>query len=307
MTDGPDGFSMMRFTRRTLPLLGLRDFEAAARNGSFASAAAELGVTSGAVSQQVRALEDRIGVRLFERRPQSLVPTETADTLLPAVSGALDMLERLLSRLSRPNPHDALTVAMPASFAMGWFLPHLAEFRSRYPRIEIFPRSSNSLLSPSLEGVDAAFCHGRAGWARFDCVFLFRDEVVPLCSPGYLALHPGAPRRTTVAEYTILVSETAPDLWAEWRTEYSMSEPDNNTLTFDDDGLVIQAALNGLGIALVDRHLAATYVQDGRLIKALDVPVWEPGTGWYLVFDETRRGEEGLTALLDWMLDASAS
>ena len=81
----------MAFTRRTLPLLGLRDFEAAARSGSFAAAATELGVTPGAVSQQVRTLEERIGVRLFERRPQSLVPTDAANALLPTITDALNV------------------------------------------------------------------------------------------------------------------------------------------------------------------------------------------------------------------------
>ncbi len=241
----------MVFTRRTLPLLGLRDFEAAARSGSFAAAATELGVTPGAVSQQVRTLEERIGVRLFERRPQSLVPTEAANALLPMVTDALNTLEMVLGRLAAPQARSALTLAMPAPFAMGWFLPRLEDFRVRNRRIEVFPRSSSSLLQPSTEGVDAAFCHGPAGPA------------------------------------------------------VGWDRPADTVLAFGDDGLVMQAALNGLGVALLDRNLAYTYLHDGRLVSAFAAPAWERGTAWYLVFEEARRDEESMTALLDWVLDAA--
>lgn len=293
----------MKFTRRSLPLLGLRDFEAAARGGSFAAAAAELGVTPGAVSQQVRALEDRIGVRLFERRPQSLLPTEAADILLPTLTGALDLLEGVLARLSAPHPRSALSVAMPASFAMGWFLPRLQDFRTRYPRIELFPRSSSSLLLPSVEGVDAAFCHGRAGWGALDCAFLFSDEVAPLCSPRYLAAHAFTEGNAGgLNGHTILASQTAPELWPEWQAATAEISSPETVLTLGGDGLVIQAALNELGIALLDRHLASGYLHEGRLVSAFATPVWRRGTAWYLVFEEARREEESVTALLDWML-----
>ena len=296
----------MVFTRRTLPLLGLRDFEAAARSGSFAAAATELGVTPGAVSQQVRTLEERIGVRLFERRPQSLVPTDAANALLPAVTDALNTLETVLGRLAAPQARSALTLVMPAPFAMGWFLPRLEDFRVRNRRIEVFPRSSSSLLQPSIEGVDAAFCHGRAGWGHLDCAFLFKDALMPLCSPRYLAASSTAGRDGEAAgRHTVLASDTAPELWPEWQRAVGWDRPADTVLTFGDDGLVMQAALNGLGVALLDRNLAYTYLHDGRLVSAFAAPTWERGTAWYLVFEEARRDEESMTALLDWVLDAA--
>ncbi|MGO8919620.1 MAG: LysR substrate-binding domain-containing protein [Stellaceae bacterium] len=293
--------------RRTLPLLGLRDFEAAARGGSFAAAAMELGVTPGAVSQQVRSLEDRIGVRLFERRPQSLVLTEAAKALLPTLSSALDTIEAALTRLSSPRPRSTLTLAMPAPFAMGWFLPRQRNFHARYRRIEIVPRSSSRLLQPGIEGVDAAFSHGRAGWRDLDCAFLFNDALVPLCNPQYLEgrSNPG-PGSGDLAGHTVLASETAPDLWSKWQNATTKGRPPESIMTFGDDGLVMQAALNGLGIALLDRHLADGPLREGRLVAPFDVPAWERGTAWYLVFEEARRHEESMTALLDWLLDEIA-
>jgi DNA-binding transcriptional LysR family regulator len=286
-----------------LPLLGLRDFEAAARAGSFAAAATELGVTPGAVSQQVKSVEERTGVRLFERRPQSLVLTDAGRTLLPALSSAFDTMENALARISPPRPHSALTLAMPAAFAIGWFLPRLKQFHVRYPRIQILPRNSSGLLEPSIDGADAAFRHGRAGWGALDCTFLFNDTLMPLCSPSYIeACAASNASGDTLSGHTILVSEGTPELWSEWQVAIPGSVLPENVRTFGDDVLLMQAALNGLGIALLDRHLASEYLQETKLIAPFGFHSWEPGTGWYLVYDEMRRDEQGIAALVEWLL-----
>jgi DNA-binding transcriptional LysR family regulator len=286
--------------RRTLPLLGLRDFEAAARGGSFSAAAMELGVTPGAISQQVKLLEDRMGVRLFERRPQSLILTEAGKTLLPLLTGALDSIEGAVARLSLAQGSVALTLAMPAIFAFGWFLPRMRTFHESYRRFELIPRSSGHLLQPDIEGVNAAFRYGRAGWGRLGCIFLFVDALVPLCSPQYLL---GAgPADRTMAGHTLLVSETSPDIWSRWRQHTAMGGGAENVMMFGDDTLVVQAAINGLGVALLDRNLLSGFLRDGQLVSLLDVPAWKRGSGWYLVFDESRRDDEGLTAVIDWLI-----
>jgi DNA-binding transcriptional LysR family regulator len=292
--------------RRNFTLSGLRDFEATARTGSFAAAAAELGVTAGAVSQQVRALEERIGVRLFERGPRSLLPTDAAKALLPTLTDAFDALETALARIPAHQARRSLTVAMPAPFAMGWFLPQLADFRSRYRYIELMARCSSGLLQPSLEGVDAAFSHGRAGWGSLDCVFLFNEALLPLCSPHYLAsLSRNGLDDDAASEHTILTSDATPGLWAEWRTAMGRNRSSGTVLTLGDDGLVLQAALNGLGVALLDGNMALGYLHSGRLVRAFAMPAWERGTAWYLVFEEARRDEESMSALLDWVLDVA--
>ena len=206
----------MSASRRTLSLAGLRDFEAAARTGSFVSAGLELGVSASAVSQQVKLLEERLGVRLFDRRPQSLSVTAAGTKLLATLTSAFDLIELSLANVAL-RPKNRLTLAMPAAFAVSWFLPRMQRFRTSYPSFEIIPRSSGGVLQPSVEGVDASIRHGRAGWGNLECRFLFNDALLPLCSPQYIERSLAAGLKvSTLAGHTLLVSETGPTLWQDW-------------------------------------------------------------------------------------------
>jgi LysR family glycine cleavage system transcriptional activator len=157
-------------TRKLPPLGGLRAFEAAARHSSFAAAAAELGVTPGAVSQQVKALEDHLGVILFERRPQSLVLTAAGRGYAAPLSDAFDAIAAATRRLVPARRRTVLTLVMPTVFAVGWLLPRLDRFQAAHPAIELRLRSSHRTAAPGIEGVDAAIRHGRAGWGDATCV-----------------------------------------------------------------------------------------------------------------------------------------
>jgi LysR family glycine cleavage system transcriptional activator len=290
----------MKPVRRPQLLIGLADFEAAARCGSFASAAIELGVSASAVSQQVKQLEDRLGVRLFDRRPQSLSVTPPGEKLLATLTSAFDLIESSLSVLQPPQ--ERLTLSMPAVFAANWFLPRMTSFRENYPRFEVVPRSSGNLLTPGLEGVSLAICYGRAGWGNLDCRFLFGEALVPVCSPGYLNEGVEAMGEPPFAGHRMLVCEARPTLWMEWASATQLEIVDGNLTTFGDDLLVVQAAINGHGIALLDCNLVSRQLNSGQLVALANMPRWETGEGWHLVFEERIQTEEGFTALIDWLL-----
>jgi LysR family transcriptional regulator, glycine cleavage system transcriptional activator len=278
-------------------LIGLRDFEAAARSGSFAAAGLELGISASAVSQQVKSLEAHLGTLLFDRKPQSLSLTTPGRKLMIALTSAFELIDNSLSTF-RP-PQETMLLPMPAIFAASWFLPRMKNFRTSYRRFEVVPRSSGALREPSPAGASACVRYGRAGWHDLDCRFLFNEIVCPMCSPAYLKerLAGKAP------EYpSILVSEDRLGVWDDWARATKGLLNATNVSVFGDDLLVVQAAMNDHGLALLDRNLLSRQLALGHLVELPDMPRWETGEGWYLAFEERGQMEEGLVALMDWLL-----
>lgn len=283
---------------RKLPPLGaLRAFEAAARHASMVGAAAELGVTPGAISQQVKLLEAHLGAALFERRPQSLSLTASGRSYAAPLSDAFDAIAAATGRLVPRQGRSVLTLAMPALFAIGWLLPRLERFHAAHPGIKLRILSSHHQPAPAIAGIDAAIRHGRAGWGAESCVYLFNDALLPLCSPAYLPA-----RIPPFAGHVLLAAETAPEAWPEWRAAIGAEDEPAGMLHFGDDGLTLQAAENGLGVALLDRHLAAEKLRQGRLVAATHQPPLVRGTAWYLVAPAARSEEAPFKALAQWLL-----
>jgi len=229
--------------------------------------------------------------------------TASGKKLLATLTSAFDLIELSLANIA-VQPKNRLTVAMPAAFAVSWFLPRMQRFRTNYPSFEIIPRSSGGELQPSVEGVDASIRHGRAGWGNLDCRFLFNDALLPLCSPQYLQVSAAAGLKSnSLHGHQLLASETNPDLWQGWPGYNGAPDGLSYLSRFGDDSLVIQAALNGHGVALLDCNLLSELMTRGQLAPLAGFDKWIRGTGWHLVFEESRQHEEILTALLDWILD----
>jgi LysR family glycine cleavage system transcriptional activator len=285
-------------SRRLPSLGGLRAFEAAARLGSFVAAADELAVTPGAVSQQVKALEARLGLALFERRPQALVLTPAGRDYAPALAAAFDAIAAATRRLVPPAEQARLACAVPASFATFWLLPRLARFEAAHAGIEFALLNTSRRADPTLDGADAAIRHGRAGWREPYCVYLFTEALVPVATPGL------AGASDPLAEgASLLEAEGAPERWALWSAVMDRPVRPRRRLMLADDGLVIQAALNGVGAALVDRHLVEPALREGRLVLLDPRPAWRPGTAWYLVHDAPTRP---VAAFVEWLLEECA-
>jgi LysR family transcriptional regulator, glycine cleavage system transcriptional activator len=286
------------------PLNGLRAFEAAARLGSFAAAAAELGVTPGAVSQQVRAFEARLGALLFERRPQSLAPTEAARALLPVLTEALDTIAASLLRLKGSATAAApLRLASPAGFAAGFLLPRLDRFQRRAPGVALTLTATERLIEPGSD-IDATIRFGRAGWrGELGCDFLFVDRRIPVCSPRYVQSHPvSGGAAEALAGHTLLEALSQPEDWADFFGVSGIVTASTRRLSFGDERLAAEAAARGLGVALLDRALIADQLASGSLVAPLAPAEMLRGTGWFLVYRAVA-ASDALQQFRAWLLD----
>jgi len=291
--------------RRFLPPLnGLRAFEAAARLGSFAAAGNELGVTPGAVSQQVRGLEERLGVLLFERRPQSLAPTGPARALLPVLTEALDAIAAAARRVrAAADAVTPLRLACPAGFA-AWLLPRLDRLQQRAPGVALTLTATERLIEPGTEDIDAVIRFGRAGWSgALACDFLFADRRIPVCNPRYAQRQPIlAGSADPLAGHTLLEALSQPEDWPDWLSWSGGAAAAARRLSFGDERLTADAASRGLGIALCDRALVADLIVAGTLVAPLDPLELVRGTAWFLVYPAA--SGEAVAALRAWLLDA---
>lgn len=290
---------------RLPPLNGLRAFEAAARLGSFAAAGEELGVTPGAVSQQVRALEARLAAVLFERRPQSLVPTAAARALLPVLTEAFDAIAAAARRLQgAAAAATPLRIASPAGFAAGFLLPRLDRFQQRAPGVALTLTATERLIEPGGDGFDAAIRFGRAGWrGDLACDFLFADRRVPVCSPRYAQSRPVAAGAADPLEgHTLLEALSQPEDWPDWLRWTGAAAAGGRRLAFGDERLAAEAAARGLGIALSDRTLVADLLVAGTLVAPLAPAEMVRGTAWFLVYRQAEAGD-ALAQFRTWLLD----
>jgi LysR family glycine cleavage system transcriptional activator len=290
--------------RRLPPLNALRAFEAAARRASFLSAAHELSVTPSAVSHQVKALEDWAGMPLFVRDGRAVVPTEAAQKFLPAVSAAFDQIALATRKLRAADPGQGwLTVAMMPSFAAKWLVPRLPAFRSAHPQIDLWIATFEPPSGELAPDVDVAIRYGKGDWPGLTATLVLSEEIFPVCAPALAARlrTPG-----DLASQTLLHDELRED-WAMWLAAAGVAGIDSHRGPgFDDSGLLIQAAIEGLGVALARSALVDDDLADGRLIKPF--PLGLPAAAaYYLVHPAGAETLPKVKAFRDWLLGEAQS
>lgn len=289
-----------------LPSLnGLRAFEAAARHLSFTRAAAELNVTQTAISHQIKRLEDELGVRLFARQNRSLALTPQARDYLPLVRAAFDDLRLATERLVRKDGGKVLTVSTMASLAAKWLLPRLAAFQELHPEIDVRITTSNSLVDFAKEDVDAAIRYGRGHWPGVRAEWLMRDELFPVCSPALLKGRKPLRSPEDLAHHTLLHSSYDDD-WRLWLTAAGLpvSISKQRGVSFDLIFMTLQAAMDGLGVAIG----RTSYVQDdiakGRLVVPFQITL-PVDAGYYLVAPDGRAEPHKLLMFRSWLKAAA--
>ena len=290
---------------RLPPLNGLRAFEAAARHLSFKEAARELLVTPGAVSLQIKNLEDDIGQKLFHRVNRSIKLTDHGRLLLPAVSDAFRGIADALARLRTDNADGPLTVSVLPSFAVKWLVPRLGRFRARHPQIDVRISASPRFVNFDVEDVDLAIRHGMGHWSGLSTVWLMPGDLFPVCSPDLL--RNGAPLRTPqdLRFHTLLHTETR-DEWPLWLRMHGVTGIDPlRGPSFSDDGMVVQSAIEGQGVALGRSVLVTEDLQRGRLIKPFDLSM-PSALAYYLVCPEAHEHRPKIAAFRAWILEESA-
>jgi LysR family transcriptional regulator, glycine cleavage system transcriptional activator len=291
-------------TGRLPSLNGLRAFEAAARHLSFTQAASELNVTQTAISHQIKRLEQELGIRLFVRQNRALALTPEAREYLPGIRAAFNDLRLATDRLLRRDDDHALTVSTLASFAAKWLLPRLAAFQEAHPGIDVRITTSTKLVDFQSENIDAAIRYGRGQWPGLRADWLMADELFPVCSPNLLRSNKPLKCPEHLRDHVLLHTSNAnSDDWRLWLTAAGL--PPNLSrqpgVTFDLIFMTIQAAIDGIGVAMG----RTSYVQDdiakGRLVVPFQITL-PADAGFYLISPEGRADSPKLSAFRNWLL-----
>jgi LysR family glycine cleavage system transcriptional activator len=291
--------------RRLPPLNALRAFEAAARHMNFSRAAEELSVTPGAVSQQIQNLEDYVGAALFKRTPKGLLLTDAAQTALPALREAFDRLGEAASMLTAAVDGRRVTVSAAPSFAAKWLVPRLGRFETAHPEVDVWLSAGMELVDFANGEVDIAIRYGAGRYPGLEVVKLMTETVIPVLSPELLAerhlltpddlahhilLHDGSPD----------ADDSCPD-WAMWLTARGIKGVDGGRgPRFNQSSLVIEAAMNGRGVALAKRALAQADIDAGRLVAPLQINT-AVDFAYYVVHPKAKGRLPQVKAFVKWI------
>ena len=296
-----------------LPLLGLRAFVEVGRAGSMKTAACRLGVTSGAVSQQVKLLERRLGRTLFERHNRAVRLTEDGKRLLDDVADAFVRIEEAVEAIRQDQVHDrsTLTVSTTASFAATWLVPRLGRFTARHRRIEVRVLTTPELV-PFGGGpgyADLAIRHGLGRWPGVEAVHLLQPRLVPVGNTRLLADGPPIRCPEDCLNYPLLQDPMAVD-WRLWLQALGANHRDPRSIRgtrFSDATLLARAAIAGQGLALLRDTYVADDIASGRLEIAIVAP-WPAEFAYYIA---TRPGSERrnpqIARFKEWLLQEAAS
>lgn len=285
---------------RVLPLLGLRAFAETARRGSIKAAAEVMGVTPGAVSQQVKLLEDRLGVALFVRDSRSLHLTPEGARLHAPLVRAFDQIEQALDELARSPTREILTVSTLPSLAATWLVPRLGRFTARHPAIDVDVSATARVVDLARERIDVAVRHGLGHYPGLRVLRLMSPRLVPVGSPDLLD---GGPPLTVPADclrLPLLQDEDRAD-WTLWLRAHGIEdERAAHGPSFADDYLRLRAAMAGQGLALVRDVYIRDELAAGRLRLAFDLP-WPTAFAYYVVMRPELADTPKVRAFVDWL------
>ena len=280
----------------------LQAFECAARHGSFTRAAVELNLTQSAISRQIRALEAQLGVNLFERVRKRVVLSASGRALLPDVSRMLGQMEEVVLRaMASSDGTSVLSVAALPTFASRWLLPRLPDFARRHPRVTLNIASRSEPFDMAADAFDVAIHYGQPIWAHATCTYLCGEIIVPVASADLIASHAiEAPQ--DLARRPLLHLATRPKLWAEW---FEMNgggwKQAYHGHRFDQFNMIIEAAVAGLGFALLPKYLIEQELASATLQIVLDRPM-STDNSYYVVLPEGRQETPMALEFQDWLL-----
>ena len=289
------------------PLNALKAFESAGRHLSFTRAAAELNVTPGAVSHQVKALEELLKVRLFHRLTRALRLTDAGQAALLTISQGFDQLALGVEQMRAHCESGVLTISVSPSFGALWLVPRLEKFRSRHPDIEIRIDGTDRLVDLRRDNADVAIRYGPGGYngVRVDC--LFSQVNTPVCSPALLTgehplNQPGDLRHHTLLHVDWKDAEAS---WRMWLLAAGLHDVDpTRGPHFSMETMALQAALDGHGVALIGDVLVADDLATGRLLRPFDLSMSTPlSFAYYLLSGIDSAEQPRVEAFRNWLLE----
>ncbi len=279
----------------------LMAFDAAARSGSFTHAAKELNLTQGAISRQISALEKQLDIPLFTRKGKTVQLTEAGDIYAKEISSALQAIRNAsLNAISAPLGR-VINFSILPTFGMRWLMPRFPEFQKQNPQITVNFSTNVSTFDFSQENIHAAIHFGEADWGDADCTFLMHEDAIPVAAPSFVSKGK-AMRPEDIAILPLLHLDTRPLAWQDWLTQNHGEGPKANGMVFEQWALVIQAAIVGMGAALVPRFLTEAELEKGDLIPLSKTPLVST-SGYYFVTPKNRSNYAPALALKKWLKD----
>jgi len=300
--------------RRLPPLAALRAFDAAARHLSFKQAAEELNVTPAAISQQIRALEEDVGVRLFRRLPRALELTEAGRAAAPILGEGFARLAEAAGAMRAAVPSRTITVSAAPSFAAKWLVPRLERFGERYPDYDVRLDASDALADFSGDGVDVALRYGRGRYPGLVAERLMAETTAPVCSPALIERGPPLATPSDLRHHRLLhvvwrMEQEAAPSWRMWLRAAGVTDVDTSRgAQFSNDSLAVQAAIEGQGVALGNGVLVEADIAAGRLLLPFaEAEAQDTRFCYYLVYPEDRAAEPRVAAFRDWLFEEAAA
>lgn len=294
-------------SKRLPPLNALRVFDSAARHLSFTKAAEELFVTQAAVSHQIKTLEEFLGLKLFRRRNRSLLLTEEGQSYYLDIKEIFSSINEATRKLLARSAKGALTVSLSPSFAIQWLVPRLSGFNQAYPGIDVRIQAVDREEDKLADDVDVAIFYGRGNWSGLRTDRLYAEYLIPVCAPTLLT---GEKPLKTPADlvYHTLLHDTSRRDWQAYVRQLEMQNQINvqQGPIFSHSSMVIQAAVHGQGVALVNNVMARSEIESGRLVRPFqDVLVSK--NAFYLVCQDSQAELGKIAAFRQWILSQAAN
>ena len=287
--------------RRLPPLNALRAFEVAARLGSFSAAAAELGVTHGAVSRQVAALEAWFGHRLFVRAGRSIALSGTGRTFATEVSGIFDRLAEAAAKHGPASELAIVRVSAPATFAMRWLIPRLARFHDAHPGTQVEVATTVTFADGLRGGYDLAIRRGPKTWDRHHATRFLEETDTVIASPNLLAHRP-LRALSELAGHTLLSTETRPGDWPDWLTAAGLGlVSEARFMRLDHFFVTLQAASDGLGLAVGPFPVLDADVAARRFVTPFPA-IRVPRESYYALVPDDADKTRSLRAFVRWLV-----
>lgn len=289
-------------------LAALRTFEAAARHLSFTKAAAELNLTQSAVSRHIRSMEGYLGVLLFERIRQRIVLTEAGRSYARDIRGALEQMQSATVNLvAHQGKGGILRLATPPAFCMKWLIPRLDRFSQKHPSIIVDLVTRSTPFNFDTELLDAAIHYGNNDWPGVLVDRLVGEEMVPVCSSTYLVKHQTLDSPEDLRHHVLLQSTRRPNTWPDWLEAQNVREINPWAgLRFEHFYMIIQAAIAGLGIALLPRLLVSDDLVSRRLVIPFDAS-FISRDAYCLAYPAAKRTDRNVELFREWLMEEAAS
>lgn len=287
--------------RQLPPLNSLKSFEAAGRLLSFTAAARELNVTQAAISHQVKVIEEYLGVALFNRYPRRLTLTEQGKVLLPEVIEAFDRVSQAIDTLNREQYSKDISVRLAPSFAAKWLSPRLKYFWLQYPEIDLRLYHANNPVDFDREEIDIAVTYGKGDWGGVVADKLLSLDFFPVCSPAFLTNDKPLNDIDNLRYYALL-HDANYECWQDWLALAGIDNIDARRGTIiDDTNVLIQAALDGQGIALGSTTFVDDLLESGRLVRPFELTLVND-TAYYVVCPQRHLLNPAVRAFKEWLL-----